>query len=359
MNDQKIAAAAPGRSPWVAGVRNLMTALNASLARKRVRTRGVLAAALAGLLLSISGCAQHMEVSPAQACQLQAKARLPITLQEGRVIALASLNGQPVRMMVDTGASISSIAPHIAESLGPAYKRDRFFRFEDTSGLAEAQRPIKVKTIQIGALHWFDFEVMVASVARVEKRNDPEAVGGIIGNDLLRLYDVELDVQSREMTLYQALNCKGNFVPWQKPYEVLRSSPNRSGSFIVPVELNGRTVRALVATGTSAIFVDRTAAIAVGVDPAALEQAPKISNVGIDGFEGPMRFYRFDSLDIADRKIRYSPLAVSDSPLLIGIDMLVGTDFWWNYRMWMSYQTGQVFIQEHFRTPDVILPSHQ
>lgn len=330
--------------------------LSAFIARIQAGKGGAMASALAGLLLAISGCAQQKEAPATLPCLVVARAKLPISLHEGKIMVSVKLNDQPVRMMVDTGSNISVIAPHIAESLGGTYNRDRLVQFDGMGGHLDAQHPYKVKTIQLGPLHWFDFEVMVAHVARAKKRNAPDAAAGIIGSDLLRRYDVEFDFQRGEMAFYQAPNCKGDFVPWVKPYKVLHSPPNRRGFFIVPVELNGRTLSALVDTGANAIFVDRTAAIAVGIDPTALEAAPKIPTIGIDGVEVPTRFYRFDSMDIADRKFRHHPLAVSDAPLPNGIDMLLGMDFWWHYRMWMSYQTGQVFIQEHFRTPDVILP---
>jgi predicted aspartyl protease len=359
MDNQKIPVPALSRSSSIAATLNSASGLSASVARTRISMSGILACMFAGLLLSISGCAQHKEVSPTHPCLVVTKAKLPITLHERRIIVSTSLNGRPVRMMVDTGANISAIAPHIAESIGGAYNRDRLVHITGMGGRSDAQHPYKVKSIQIGPLHWFDFEVMVVDVARVEKRANPEAVAGIIGADLLRRYDIEFDFQHGEMKFHQSPNCKGDFVPWAKPYEVLRSPPNRRRFFIIPVELNGHTLRALVDTGASTTLVDRTAAITAGADPAELQGAKKITAIGIGGVEVSARSYRFDSLNIADRKFRYHSLDVSDAPLPSGIDMLLGMDFWGQHRMWLSYQTDQVFMQPNFRIPDVIFPPPQ
>ena len=326
---------------------------------KTAAARGIAGGILAGLLLAMSGCAQQNEASPAEPCQVLFKAKVPISLHERKIILPVNLNGRPVRMMLDTGSEITVIEPHIAESLGGTYNRERLFQFGGVNGRLDAQHPYKVKTIQIGPLHWFDFEIAVTRVARAEKQNVPDAVAGIIGTDLLKWYDVELDFQRGEMTFYQTPKCKGDFVPWEKPYKVASSPPNRRKFFIVPVELNGRPLRALVDTGAGSTRVDLTAAVAAGADKAVLQEGRKIAATGIGGLEMPARLYRFDSLDIADRKFRYLFLAVSDAPLSDGIDMLLGMDFWRQHRMWLSYQTGQVFIQEYFRAPDVMFPPPQ
>jgi len=306
----------------------------------------ILASVLAGVLLVVCGCAQQKEALPTEPCQILFKAKVPITLHERKIIVQGNLNGQPVRMMLDTGSEISVIEPNTAESLGGVYNRERLFQFGGVNGRLDAQHPYKLKTIQIGPLHWFDFEIAVARVARAEKQNAPDAVAGIIGNDLLKWYDVELDFQRGEMTFYQTPKCKGDFVPWEKPYEVMRSPLNRRKFFIVPVELNGRTLRALVDTGAGNTRVDLTAVVAAGADKAVLQQSRKIVATGIGGLEMPARLYRFDSLTVAGKKLKNPTLSVGEASLPDGIDMLLGMDFWWQYKMWLSHQTGQVFMQQ-------------
>jgi predicted aspartyl protease len=87
----------------------------------------------------------------------------------GRVMTPVMVNGKgPFRFVIDTGASRSTLAPHLAKSLGLTQASGRNVMLNGVTGAAEVQT-VKVDSIEIGAL-------------RFENQNLPVIFTSIMGN---------------------------------------------------------------------------------------------------------------------------------------------------------------------------------
>jgi predicted aspartyl protease len=287
------------------------------------------------------------EMGPAQPnaeCQLKMEARLPITENSGHYMVPAGINGKDYLMIVNTGADKTALATAMADALklgsddssavpvvGAGFdRRSEYFRV--------------VPSFKLGPSEWIDLKVLSDQTLPPKLQAMQPAPAGMLGTDVLSRYDVEFDFPARTMTLYTAQNCLGRYAPWQGNYYNYYSEYTKKHRVILPLELNGHPVRAVLDTGAVLSLVARSAAVNAGVEQSALDQVQKTSGSGAAGAAFVTRRYRFDSLRIGPLVYHHVPLVVGDTTLA-SADMLLGMDFMRSRRVWVSYSTGAVFMQ--------------
>jgi predicted aspartyl protease len=283
--------------------------------------------------------------SAAQACQLNVLARLPLSEWNQHFVAPVTINGREVNLVVDTGAQVTSVTPELDAALElPA---DRLQRYHTVSvgGTGPTEFKRIVWSLGIGRLEWLRVDVAVDEILTDRQRGDPASAGGLLGADLMSGYDVELDFPGGTMTFYRIAGCQGSFAPWQGRYVAFSfgySSVHHA--FVIPVTINGHTVRAKLDSGSMTTVITRAAALDAAVDTAALDSDRLVSGLQSAASTYDAHLHRFDTIDIGDTRFRNAAIEVVDRSLP-DVDMLIGLDFLKSRRVWLSYGTGQVFIQ--------------
>jgi predicted aspartyl protease len=173
-------------------------------------------------------------------------------------------------------------------------------------------------------------------------------VDGLFGVSILSVFEVDLDFPHRVVTLYAGRICPNTIVPpWRVPYEMVDSSRSAKGRFMIPVELDGRPINALIDTGAEASIVAADVAAALGVTTAALQAGPHAVLVGTGPQTAVAYAHEFQQIRIGN--------VVAPHPLLLvaeraepSIDMILGSDYLKSHHLWLSPYTKRVFIE---RTP--------
>ena len=111
---------------------------------------------------------------------------------------------------------------------------------------------------------------------------------------------------------------------------------------IVTVTLNGMQVDAVLDTGSAITLLQTEAAREVGVTTVSADSEVPVH--GVAGSTIMVQLYRFGSLRIGNDQIDGPEIGVGDSQL-ISLEMIIGRDYLHNRRIWISYRTGQVFVQ--------------
>lgn len=110
------------------------------------------------------------------------------------------INGTAVNMALDTGSTQTSLLRTAAENLGLTPARTR----RQTQGVGGSTSifTVKLKDFAVGNAHVKnrDFQVLEAM--------EDSGAAGIIGNDYLLQYDVELDFAENRAKLYRAEQCQ-------------------------------------------------------------------------------------------------------------------------------------------------------
>jgi clan AA aspartic protease (TIGR02281 family) len=239
-------------------------------------------AALAGLMLSAASFA---------ACTIMKIAELPIRDVRNRPLVEGQINGQSVRMLVDTGSFSTFISEAEARRLG--------LKLESVDGLRVfglgGERRVaatRIKKLQFGA---FTREDVLLPVICPQKSSSGRWPDFVIGEDILEKFTTEFDLANGMIRLLRADGCQPEqLVYWSKSYSMAdleRSSLDRDR----------------IAT------TDRAGAIESNAD-----QSPVRREIGSNGRSIPVTVGLFDTFSIGDDEtVRNVELRIAD---LFGMD---------------------------------------
>src|SRR5208337_4662908 len=281
--------------------------------------------ACALLVMVLAGCAETGLFDPATMCDYQMRATVPLDSTHGRPLVDAEVNGDPVRLIVDTGAETTLLTSAAAERLGvPA------------TGTT-------VHSLAIGELVLRNLPVVVDSDSENSGPSLGKVADGILGLDVLSHFDVDLDMPNGRITFYRARMCEGGRPDWTLAYATLDAEVSARLHLIVPVGLDNQTLSATVDSGSdSTVLADRDMA-RFGLTAAVLRRDPIIRVRGIAPTLSPIRVHRFTALTIGDLLFLRPEIPVSPLPDFVG-DMLLGSDVLREHRAWLSWGSGRVYV---------------
>jgi tetratricopeptide (TPR) repeat protein/predicted aspartyl protease len=286
----------------------------------------------------------------ADGCKLNRLAVLPVTMNGLRPTVEAQINGRPALFTLDSGAFWSSITPASAKEyeLHVDYGRFPGLYVQGVGGAASAGvTKIKDLTLFKVPLHNFDFIVGGSEPGK--------GTVGLLGQNILRIADVEYDLSQGSLTLLKPDNCKhANLVYWAKQgdsyseMEIEETTP-REPHTTGKVLLNGAKIRVVFDTGAQTSIVGLRAAASAGVKPGGPGVEPAGYSSGIGRNSVQTWIANFPVLKIGDEEIHNARLRFAD---LGTFDMLLGDDFFLSHRilvansqhrLYFTYNGGPVF----------------
>ena len=108
-------------------------------------------------------------------------------------------------------------------------------------------------------------------------------VAGLLGADLLSVFDVALDMPHGRMLLRSVQRCDGDFVPWRTTHFRLPLSQRGKNHLAVSVEIDGQSFRALIDLGAGATQLKTGAAASIGIAPATMAHDRSVNTKGVEG----------------------------------------------------------------------------
>lgn len=260
------------------------------------------------------------------------------------------VNGAPINMLLDTGAGMTYLLRTDVEILGLTPARTRAQSYGVGGNVSIFQ--VKVKDFAIGAAH-----VRNVSFPVIEALDHVE-LAGIVGDDFLMQYDVELNLGAKQVKLFQPEHCGDKGLAYWDPdaQTVPMQFEADSKRLLIQVKINGMPIWALVDTGAAQSTLDLAAARRLGLDTDAPGVTPGGKASGVGNEKRAMWNMTFDSFAIGDEVIQHPRLSVidqiSDFRGRKSHEMLLGHDFLRTHRvllaqsqmlMYFSYNGGQVF----------------
>jgi tetratricopeptide (TPR) repeat protein/predicted aspartyl protease len=279
----------------------------------------------------------------AAGCKIGKIAELPVTMNGLRPMITAKINGADAQFIADSGAFFSLIAPASAAEYQLTTRSAPFhLMLEGVGGRTEA----KVTTVK-------EF-----TLAGVPLKNIEFVVGGgqpgggavgLLGQNVLRIADVEYDLSNGAIRLMKPDGCgKTNMAYWAKEgeaYSVVEiawataASPHITSTAL----LNGTKVRVLFDTGAATSVLNLRAAARAGVKPdsAGVVKAGYSRGIGsraIQTWVAP-----FASFKIGDEEIRNTRLRMGDIGD-VGAEMLIGADFFLSHRIYVASSQRRLYF---------------
>ncbi len=252
----------------------------------------------------------------------------PVRLQDGFPLVTAEIGGQPVTMLLDTGAQGMLLLPDAVSRLGLPSVPGRMTRLLGTGGARDA--PVALLSgLTLAGAAVPGGDVPVTALPGVPVTDPPLA--GLLGAPLLRAYDVELDLRAGRMMLLAPSGCAppGVAIPLQEA----------GGDQMLPVRANGSPLLAIPDTGTRITLLSDTAAARLGLNaPVAASTAR-----GIDGQRVTLRYLKLRTLQAGPDLAANMPVSITDLQIAPA-DMLLGLDWFSQRRVWLSYAAGLMVI---------------
>ncbi len=256
----------------------------------------------------------------ALACDRVKIAELPLRLIESYAIVPATLAGQAVSLLLDTGAEGMLVTPAMAEAL--RLPLNGLTRIYGTGG-SQQVRVVRMTALRLGDAPMPSQLAPVAPLPIDLPMTPPLA--GLLGASLLSRFDLEVDVRGGRMALWAPGDCPdgaGISLPMQV---------SRAGEPFIPVKVSGQTLLAEIDTGSRASILSVPAARRLGLD------APISANTatGVDGTRLPIGHTRM-TFALGDDKpedvpVSIAPLQLDRGDMLLGLDQLGRRPFWLHY----------------------------
>ncbi len=293
-------------------------------------------------LLVLAGCAAPHDDFDFETCGVRPRLVIPIEMRGATPLIRATIKGQSATFVLDTGAVAVALTQPALRRLGLAIDPRTINTVTGVGGTSQTVAG-RLEGFRIGDLEVPDHKVLVLPPGSALSAS---GVDGLFGVSVLSVFEVELDLPHRQVTLFAGHLCPDTVAPaWAARAVVLDASRSERGRFVVPVVLDGKLLNALIDTGAGRSFVARDAAAAIGVTPEILARDPQLQLSGAGPQAATVAVHRFGAVSIAGRSYP-GPLFQVGERVERGIDMILGADYLAGRRVWLSYARRRVFIED-------------
>lgn len=303
-------------------------------------------AVILAFLALLAACAPPVVPNSPEACRVEPVTEVPMIPPSPPAttrwsIAMA-LDGKPVTMMLDSGATGLVIGNAAATRLGLRNRPDMRGTVTALGGVVY-RKVFEIASVTIGSQ-------TEAKTAFALEMTDTQAAGrgfdGIVGMRPFEGNDIEIDFPARTLRLYRARFCPAGAPPWSGPFGTFPRSRSgthtRSNLPMVAVTVDGRVAHALLDTGATTSVVDRSFAQTLGTPAAPPDGARQGTMRTMSETAMPMWLHRFGAADVAGTRFSNPQFWILD--LGMTADMIVGLDILSQLRIWISSGSDAVYI---------------
>jgi Aspartyl protease len=283
----------------------------------------------------------------ASACVVARQATLPVQMVAGVPVVSVRINDVSLPFVLDTGAQRSLITDAAVRRADVRLDEWASTTVKGISGY-ERHRNADPASLQLGGIALRRRTVAADQTLTVgplpQAALAGQQIAGLLGADYLAGFDLDLDLPHRQVTLYHVAGCTGRFLPWPPGYDRIVASQPIRDILIFPVELDGRTLRTEIDSGSAVWLLTASGIDRLGLTPDVLARDPAGAMHGVGRFTLGTRRHRFDILRVGTERIADPTIWAAPAHILPIVDMLLGETWLHDRRVWLSYATSQVFV---------------
>ena len=291
------------------------------------------AAALAGLIAA----------GPASwaACQVRPRATLPIERAGTGILVPVTLNGITERFLLDTGAERSVIGLDAADRLHVA--RDEWVSTDiQGTGGRDRRRLGRPTSLSLAGLALHRHTVAADNsvvIGPLPEQVEGRPIAGLLGQDFLSPFDLDLDLAAGTLTLYEVEGCAGRFLPWRGGYQAVPAWRPVRNVLAVPLRVGTASLQALLDTGALHSVITLPGMIQLGLVAGGTD---RVTGFGPGSLAAHMQ--PFGSVQVG--ALPPGPLDMVVAPIrtLRSLGALLGADWFSGRHVWISWATNQVFV---------------
>jgi hypothetical protein len=288
--------------------------------------------------------------APAYAgCDAQQAASLPMTLWQDKLLLPVGINGSAQTIALDTGAGISTISTAVANSIDLPHDFDHAAQIGGVGGRESIVNIGQVDAFDLDRLHFTHMIMPIADMTMKTPRGEP--VAGLLGAEILRRFDVEIDIPAGRLTFWRPSTCPDVQPPWTTSGDPIPFDLDEGNHILVPLKIGGVTLTGVLDTGSGGLAITASGAYRAGVTDDDLEQDIRIHGTGVNERAWTGHLHRFEALKFGgiifrgmEAEIVPSNIAMRNDAL-IGADALIGMPLLQQMRLYISYRTKTLFMQ--------------
>ena len=246
------------------------------------------------VLLGFAGCSDGPGGPRVEAtsCPIVRLARAPLEARGDMLFVHARIDGEPIKLLVDTGAERTLLTEATVDRLH--LPRD-FQHATRTFGIGSPTATWDAKLRNGIELGGTEFPVDRVTVGRFAIN---EAAGnqadGLLGADVLLAFDIDLNLPAHEMTLYKPrYGCPDASPPWHEVYVSIDGVSTRRDRLLLPFELDGVGGTALLDTGAQMSSISQQMAERIGLVEGDFASDRTVMAHGAAPDQIPVRIHRF------------------------------------------------------------------
>jgi hypothetical protein len=287
-------------------------------------------------------------------CKLVRIAEWQVRVERNALITDGAINGQKIRVLLDTGSTRSVIRRPAAKRLGLTLRQAPKYRFSGIGGESDVD-VAQLDEFRIGDTvrnNW-----LVLAVGYENRGTDADF---ILGEDLFRHFDVEFDLFHNAVRLFQAKDCERAALGyWANEgvsvVDIERVSDDLP-TIVLPARINGTPLKALLDSGATTTTLGLREAALLGMTPQTpgVLAGPRYSGVGkdfIDTWISPLLTFALGNETIRDTKLVFAEAPVYGSSnessghiVKKGAAMLLGLDFLRSHRVLISHSQEKIYF---------------
>lgn len=267
-------------------------------------------------------------------CQLTRLATVKTdTMPDGRIKIPVTVEDHPLSFMVDTGGISTTIKWEQAKLLGLAVKQTS----QKLMGVAGSMLNFYVTgdNFSVGELHVKELPIYIEARALAD-------ADGTFASDMLKGYDVDFDFAHNSLSLISQDHCPGQVVYWTTTGSiVIPMDVARNGHVRFPVKIDGKTIMAILDTGSALSLISMKTAAQLGIDP----NAPELTLMGDTG-QYQIYAYPFHSLDFGRVSLRNPHIAIASDSFIKGLggDLVLGIEALRQMHLYIAYGEKKLYI---------------
>lgn len=282
------------------------------------------------------------------ACTVQERGTVLFAPVGNRILVPLTINGKNANVVLDTGAARSLVTPEAVRRLGLASDEWIATTLRGIGGIVEHPNA-DPSSLALGGVPLHRHTVTHDTSLTVGEMPGFAPTGlvvdGLLGRDLLSPFDLQFDMPTHRLTLYDVRDCSGRFVPWKGNYAVLPAEMPIRKAMVVPMMVDGQRLRALLDTGATSSVILAPGMFRLGLTPEMLAHDPGAAVHGVGPHAREMHRHMFRSWQVGPGLQRDPTIWVAPERVVPIVDALLGADWLLaQRRVWISFATGQVLF---------------
>ena len=218
------------------------------------------------LLLGVAGCASDpYGPNAAGICPLIRVAEMPMTIQHDVLFVDGTIDNQPVRLLVDSGAERTLLTEDAVKRLQLPRDTKHATRTIGIGGPSTSFDALLPHGLVLGGTDLPVDRVTVGPFS-IAQAGGGAGADGLLGADILLAFDVDLNLPAHRLTMYRARReCPTAEPPWSAQYLAISGITTHRDRLMLPFVLDGVNGVAILDTGAQLSSISGAMAAKLGV----------------------------------------------------------------------------------------------